>query len=97
MPTLPIIFKTTAGIKQHPEALNQLLEQEIIQGLKAVWSKEGLVVNDPDFCMLGMIRHLLDYARRETAASAPPAARGHAKCIKSCLWWSPEAPTSRTC
>ena len=76
MPTPPLILKTTAGIKQDPEALERLLQQEAVEDLTAVWSKEGLLAKTPDICMVGMICHLLDYARRENCGKCTPCREG---------------------
>lgn len=72
----PIIYKTAAGLGQDPQRLNNLVEQDVMDGIKAVWSKEGLLVNDPDVCMVDMALHLLDYARRENCGKCTPCREG---------------------
>ena len=76
MPTSPTILKSTTGVKQDPEALNRLSEQKVMAGLKAVWSKEGLVINDPNVCMVDMICNILDYARKENCGKCIPCREG---------------------
>ncbi len=76
MQALPVVFKTTAGINQDSQRLSRLTEQDGLSGVKAVWSKEGLVVKDPNVCMVDMICHMLDYARRENCGKCIPCREG---------------------
>ncbi|MBI5787906.1 MAG: FAD-dependent oxidoreductase [Candidatus Schekmanbacteria bacterium] len=76
MESAPVILKTINNFRQAPERFNSLLEKGTIKDLKAVWSKEGLVLNDPATCIVEMVYHLLRYARQENCGKCTPCREG---------------------
>ncbi len=76
MPGHAIFWESKTDLGQEPDRLRTLEGKEYLEGVGAVWSKEGLLALTEDVCIVEMMRHLLDYVRKENCGKCTPCRDG---------------------
>ncbi len=72
----PIFYETRARLKHDPKKLHDLTGQELVRGLAAVWSKEGILLLDARVCTVEMAWQLGSYARANNCGKCIPCREG---------------------